>query len=196
MPVQTSSPAPGHTITPATPQDGPRIKALVIAAYEKYTPRIGKPPAPMLQDYTSIITASGDSTERIFVLRAARDSSSPTTYSGPDSDSTKDDLDVSGAISISHAPRSSALHVANVVVDPRSQGRGYGRVLLQFAESEARKGGCAALELYTNVAMWENVGLYAKMGFTETGRRVEEGYERVFFRKEIAAGEAEISEER
>jgi hypothetical protein len=33
--------------------------------------------------------------------------------------------------------------------------------------------------------MFENLGLYLKMGFVETGRREEDGFERVYFRKEL-----------
>jgi hypothetical protein len=43
--------------------------------------------------------------------------------------------------------------------------------------------------LYTNEAMVENRRLYARLGYAETGRRVEDGYRRVFFRKRLGAAQ-------
>lgn len=77
------------------------------------------------------------------------------------------------------------LQIGNVVVAPAAQGFGYGRVLLEFAERFGRNGGFVALTLFTNVKMHENFGLYAKMGYSEVGRRTESGYERVFFLKKL-----------
>ena len=54
-----------------------------------------------------------------------------------------------------------------------------------YAEDLARRRGYPAVTLFTNVKMHENIGLYAKLGFVETGRRTEAGYERVYFRKEL-----------
>jgi ribosomal protein S18 acetylase RimI-like enzyme len=57
---------------------------------------------------------------------------------------------------------------------------------MEFAEERARTQGRRSLTLYTNVKMWENLGLYRKLGFVEVGRRVQDGYERVFFEKDIS----------
>ncbi|KAG5752719.1 hypothetical protein H9Q69_007382 [Fusarium xylarioides] len=148
------------TLTRAEASDIPSIQSMVNAAYEKYIPRIGKPPAPMTADYFSQLT-----THDIFILRTTQ---SPV-----------------GALILQHEPDSDAIKVENLVVDPSAQGRGYGKVLMRYAEDFARSRGCNALELYTNVKMFENLGLYLKMGFVETGRREEEGFERVYFRKEL-----------
>ena len=43
----------------AAVEDVPAIKRIVLAAYEKYIPRIGKPPAPMTDDYHGHV-ASGN----------------------------------------------------------------------------------------------------------------------------------------
>ncbi|KAF5548850.1 acetyltransferase GNAT family [Fusarium mexicanum] len=144
----------------AQASDIPSIQSLVNAAYEKYIPRIGKPPAPMTADYVSLLT-----THDIFILQATQ---FPV-----------------GALVLHHDPDSDAIKIENLVVDPSAQGRGYGKVLMRYAEDFARSRGCNALELYTNVKMFENLGLYLKMGFAETGRREEDGFERVYFRKEL-----------
>ena len=55
------------------------------------------------------------------------------------------------------------------------------------SRARARAQGRPRLVLYTNVMMWENVALYGRWGFAETGRRREDGYERVYFAKDLAA---------
>jgi GNAT superfamily N-acetyltransferase len=67
----------------------------------------------------------------------------------------------------------------NFAVSPAAQGRGHGRALIAFAELEARHRGHADLRLYTNVLVTENLALYGRLGFRETGCVTEKGYERV-----------------
>jgi len=45
--------------------------------------------------------------------------------------------------------------------------------------------GFAELRLYTHEAMSENIALYRRLGFEETRRRQEDGYDRVFMRKSV-----------
>src|SRR5690348_18234901 len=73
----------------------------------------------------------------------------------------------------------------NIAVRPDRQGSGLGRRLVAFAESEARRLGYAELRLYTHEKMTENIALYTRLGFHETGRRHEAGYDRVFMTKPI-----------
>ncbi|KAF4446593.1 hypothetical protein F53441_9774 [Fusarium austroafricanum] len=150
------------SLTRAQPSDIPSIKAMVDAAYSKYIPRIGKPPRPMTVDYTSLLTST---THSIFTLRSADE--------------------IVGALVLNHEPGADRIKVENVVIDPSAQGRGYGGVLMRYAEDFAKARGCKALNLFTNVKMFENLGLYKKMGFVEYKRGVEDGYERVYFRKEL-----------
>lgn len=82
-------------------------------------------------------------------------------------------------------PEEDALFVENIAVDPQAQGKGYGRALLAFAEDEARRLGLTAIRLYTNAAMTENLAYYPRLGFRETDRREEDGYNRVFFEKRV-----------
>jgi len=75
--------------------------------------------------------------------------------------------------------------VAIVAVLPWKQGHGIGRALLSFADAEARRRGLPAIELYTNVAMTENLALYLRLGYVETERREEAGFSRVYYRKDF-----------
>ena len=76
--------------------------------------------------------------------------------------------------------------VDNVAVDPARQGLRIGRRLLEFVEVEAKRLGLPELRLYTNAKMTENLTLYPRLGWEETERRAEAGFERVFFRKRVA----------
>ncbi len=73
----------------------------------------------------------------------------------------------------------------NVAVDPAYQGKGCGRRLIEFAEAEARRQGFAQLDLYTHECMRENIAMYKRLGYAETERRSEHGYERVYMRKRL-----------
>jgi ribosomal protein S18 acetylase RimI-like enzyme len=73
--------------------------------------------------------------------------------------------------------------VNNVAVRPSYQGLGIGRMLLRFAESEARRQSFGSINLYTHERMVENQLLYAKIGYVEYDRRGENGYSRIYMRK-------------
>ena len=60
-----------------------------------------------------------------------------------------------------------------------------GRRLLAFAEAEALRRGYSEIRLYTHETMVENQRLYASIGYEETGRGTEAGYDRVFMRKPL-----------
>lgn len=158
-----STPPRNAIITKGTSNDVLAIQSMVTAAYSHYTARIGKPPAPMTADYDHLLT-----THDVFVLREGGEEGQAI-----------------GSIVLFSEEDSDAIQINNLVVDVTAQGRGYGRMLMMFAEDLTRQKGRKALELYTNVKMHENIGLYVKLGFHETGRRVEDGFERVYFRKEV-----------
>jgi GNAT superfamily N-acetyltransferase len=143
----------------ARPEDRAAVEAIVNAAYSIYVARIGKPPGPMLDDYAGLIAAGA-----VSVLE--------------DSDG------VTAAI-IVLLPRSDHLLLDNIAVRPDRQGQGLGRRLIAFAEAEARRLGHAELRLYTHEMMTENIALYTRLGFHETGRGHEAGYDRVFMTKPI-----------
>lgn len=151
----------GLAISRATTEDIPTIKSIVDAAYSKYIERIGKPPAPMTADYYQVIN-----THDVFVLQDP-------------------EKRIVGCIVLCLDSESDSIRIDNLVVDPLTQGRGYGRVLMNYAEDIARLQRCSALTLYTNVKMDENFRLYVKMGSAETGSKIEDGFERVYFRRPL-----------
>ena len=74
----------------------------------------------------------------------------------------------------------------NIAVRRDRQGQGLGRQLIAFAEEEARRRGLDEIRLYTHVTMVENIALYTRLGFVETGRGRDGGYELVFMAKRLA----------
>jgi GNAT superfamily N-acetyltransferase len=149
-------------IRPATPDDRAAVEAIVRAAYAVYIPRIGKPPGPMLDDYGALI--------------AARAVSVIDEYDG-----------IAALIVLPTKP--DHLLLDNVAVRPDRQGRGYGRALIDFAAGETRRLGLGELRLYTHRTMAENIALYTRFGFVETGRGIEAGYDRVFMTKYLRRAE-------
>jgi ribosomal protein S18 acetylase RimI-like enzyme len=148
-----------RSIRPAERGDAAVVRDLVRMAYSKYVERIGKEPAPMLEDYGALIRAGevwvwdeGGEVLGVLVMRSADDH----------------------------------LFVDNVAVAPGHQGRGLGRELLAFAEERAEREGLPEVRLYTNEKMHENLALYAKLGFEEIGRAVDGGYRRVLMRKRLS----------
>ncbi|KAK1976094.1 acetyltransferase [Colletotrichum cereale] len=152
----------GHSLVRASSGDVPALHSMIRAAYSKYIDRIGKEPAPMKADYNEVIKS-----QLVYVLR---------------NDKSRQAV---GAIILRHDPAADALHINNLVVAPAAQGHGFGRVLMRCAEDVARACHCTNLQLYTNVKMFENLVLYPKMGFVETERKTEDGYERVYFRRDL-----------
>ncbi len=147
-------------IRPARPEDAPAVRQLVQDAYGHYVARMGKPPGPMLDDYDRRI-ADGQA----WVL--------------------EDEGRLAGVLVLEDVS-GGALLLDNVAVAPSAQGKGYGRALVAFAEVEARRRGHGEVRLYTHVLMTENQALYGRLGFRETGRVSEKGYERVYMAKATA----------
>lgn len=141
-------------IRPADAADLPAVERIVRDAYTKYIARIGKPPGPMQDDYAALIRG-----HQVWVAGDP----------------------VRGAIVLLAEP--DHLLLDNVAVDPAAQGTGLGRALIAFAEAEARRRGYAELRLYTHQMMTENIALYRRTGWEETGRGEQNGFARVFFRK-------------
>lgn len=140
--------------------DRPGVARCAKAAYGLYLARMDRPPAPLLADYGALIAAG-----ELHVLVDRRD--------------------IVGFIVL--RPNPDHLFVENLAVDPGRQGRGHGRRLMAFAESHAGALGLAALRLYTNAVMRENIPFYENLGFAVTARRREDGYDRVYMGKRLAA---------
>lgn len=150
---------PLPVIRPARPDDRDAVEAVVHAAYSIYVDRIGKPPGPMLDNYTAQI-ADGS----VSVVE----------------DRTHN---IAGIIVL--IPCSDHLLLDNIAVRPEYQGQGFGRVLIEFAEGEADRLGYSRIRLYTHEKMTENIDLYRRIGFVESGRGQQGGYDRVFMVKDL-----------
>ena len=74
----------------------------------------------------------------------------------------------------------------NIAVAPGKQGKGHGRVLLEFAEAGRSQRGWHEIRLYTNALMTENIALYRRIGYVETARVTEKGFDRVYMTKHLA----------
>lgn len=146
-------------IRQASQADSETVQAIAEAAYGPYIPLIGKRPAPLQSDYAAQIA------EGIVYVHLSGEGS------------------VDGFV-VTY-PRDDHMMLENVAVDPAAQGSGAGSALLTFCEDEARRRGLAAVELYTNAKMTGNLGYYARRGYSETRRGIEEGFDRVQFRKEV-----------
>jgi GNAT superfamily N-acetyltransferase len=146
-------------IRPAGPSDCATVEAIVQTAYSIYVERIGRVPGPMLADYRVLIDRG--------IVTVLEDAGGVVT----------------GIIVLIR--KVDHLLLDNIAVRPDRQRRGCGRALIAFAEDEARRLGFAELRLYTHQKMIENLRLYARLGFVETGRGYEDGYDRVFMCKPV-----------
>lgn len=145
-------------IRPARLGEHEAVAACVRAAYSKYVGRIGREPAPMLADYAALIDESV-----VYVLA--------------------DGLVVAGVLVMK--PIGNALLLENVAVSPSYQGLGLGRELIRFVEKHTRESGLHEVNLYTNELMRENIAFYERLGYREIDRRLDDGFRRVFMRKEL-----------
>jgi ribosomal protein S18 acetylase RimI-like enzyme len=143
------------SIRKATPDDANRIRAIARAAYSKYVARIGREPAPMVADFATLIAAGST------VVAEHRDVIKGYMIGWPEAD---------------------AYFIDNIAVDPDHQGQGLGRYLIEYAAAQAKRLQLSAVRLYTNVAMTENLAMYAHIGFVETHRATEHGFERAYLR--------------
>lgn len=66
-------------------------------------------------------------------------------------------------------PRDGFMLVANVAVHPDHKGQGLGRAFMALAEAEALDQGFHELRLTTHADMPENIRLYARLGWKQSG---------------------------
>lgn len=142
----------------AGPADAQAIQQCVQAAYRHFVARIGQPPAPMLDDYARLVRERS-----IFVVSI--------------------DEAVAGVLVLRICAAGCVLE--NVAVDPAWQRRGVGRMLLAHAEQCAIAAGHGSISLYTNELMVENRYLYSRIGYREYDRRTEQGFSRIYMRKQL-----------
>ena len=149
----------GIRVRAAREADVPAVVRLVADAFAPFVARTGVVPAPLATDWPTVVSALG-------ALVALRDDR------------------VVGVLV--RWPHPDHVLVETLAVAPAEQGAGVGTVLLDTAERLAIELGVNAVRLCTNAAMTENLVYYPRRGFVETGRRVEHGFDRVWFEKRLA----------
>jgi len=147
------------SIRMAVPVDIPTLKDIAVRAYEPYIERMGQEPAPMRPDFAGHIAD-----DTVFVW---------------------DDGGVRAYAVIVIVIGEGEPLLENIAVDPKAQGEKLGSKLLNHVEMLLRQKGFGVVTLYTNVHMTENIAWYTRAGFAETRRGMQDGFERVFFRKEL-----------
>ncbi len=150
------------SIRPATAGDAEIVDAIAQSAFAHYTARIGRPPIPMSVDYAAAIEAG-----KVWVAG---------------------DRSTDGFVLLEDEDNSLLLDV--IAVAPAAQGSGVGAALLAFVDTEARARGYSRVTLYTNVKMTENLAYYPRHGYVETWRESVQGFERVFFAKDLGSDDA------
>lgn len=143
----------------AVPDDLQDVRECAEKAYQRYVARMGRTPAPVTADFAAQIAAG-----QVHVA-------------------TDDDARLEGFIVFYAKERHMFLE--NVAVLPQVEGQGIGKALITYCETEARREGLAAVHLYTNEVMTENLEMYPHMGYIEFARRREEGFSRVYFEKRL-----------
>jgi GNAT superfamily N-acetyltransferase len=151
-------------IRPAQPHDAVAVHTLVQDAYRHWIPRLGQVPSPMKDDYVQRVAA-----HQVWVLEVTGE--------------------IVGVVVLEEQPES--LFLENVAVLPSEQGKGYGRMLIAFAEQEAVRRGFPELQLCTNARMVENIAIYEYLGFTEFERIRGKGFERICLAKQVPADSPE-----
>ncbi len=144
----------------ASPADAPAIAALTDAAYAKYIPRIGRKPQPMTADYHQMAVE-----HPIWLL-----------YYGDQ---------LAGLLVLEFEPEEVLIY--SVAVRPDLQGHGLGHRMLALAEEQALQAGYRKMRLYTNEHFVENIELYRRAGYRETGREDYLGSRLVHMAKALEA---------
>ncbi len=147
-----------ETFRQATAEDVAAVIAITNEAYARYVPIIGRKPQPMETDYLPMIEAG-----EVWLI----------------------DVDGQLAGLIVLTDEADRLLIYSVAVRPTFQKRGLGRRLLDWAETRAAVYGYELVRLYTNALMVENIALYQRVGYTETGRETYKGGIIVYMEKRL-----------
>lgn len=152
------------TIRQAIPSDEAAIRACAKAAYQRYVAVIGREPAPMVADFAAQIAA-----RQIHVAV------------------NEDGVLLGFVVCFAKQDRQTGDHMflENIAVSPDAAGHGIGKALMAFCEDQARQTGLDEVRLYTKEKMVENLSIYPHLGYEETDRRQEDGFNRVFFKKKL-----------
>jgi ribosomal protein S18 acetylase RimI-like enzyme len=122
----------------ARPSDVADIRELIMAAYAKWVPVIGRAPKPMTVDYAEVIR------QHRFDLLHVGDSLAGL---------------IETCLAIDH------LLIVNVAVAPQWQRRGFGARLMAHAEQMAMASGLREVRLYTDQLLVDNIRFYRNLGY-------------------------------
>ena len=138
--------------------DAGRIAEIAKRAYQQYLPLMNKAPAPMDANYTRHILE-----DAVFVMCI-------------------DDRLAGYAVII--RAEDDGYWLDNIAIYPEFAGRGFGRLFIAWIENwlSARTD---TYQLYTNIVMTKNIDWYEKLGFQQTSQKIENGYQRVYFSKNL-----------
>jgi ribosomal protein S18 acetylase RimI-like enzyme len=145
-----------YSFRTATTADAPEMAALVNTTYGHYVERIGMLPRPMTDDYAKVIA-----NQQVTIA--------------------ENHGTIVGLIVLT--VDDEGFLIDNVAVDPSHRGKGLGRALLEFAETEARRRGFDSIYLYTHEKMTENLTIYSRIGYVEYDRRSQGEFSLVYMRK-------------
>jgi GNAT superfamily N-acetyltransferase len=152
----------GLSIRRATPADADAVSEITDLAYARYLPLLGRKPQPMTADHRAMIVD-----HQVWLL--------------VEGDRTL------AILELIDEPGCTLIYSA--AVRPKVQKRGLGRRLLAWAEREASHAGHERIRLYTNARMEDNLMLYARLGYAETGREPYMGSTLVHMAKDLPRDE-------
>ena len=148
-----------NIIRNASIQDLDVIREIALNAYEQYVDIVGKKPAPMIANFSEHLE-----NDKVFVVEGG-DGHKPIGY----------------AIVVT---KNGDYWLENIAVISTKVKKGVGTQLINYVEEYISKR-AKRYQLYTNVKMVQNIDWYRSLGFEETKRYTEDGFERVFFAKKL-----------
>ena len=158
-PASEDSALPGtFHIRPAEKGDIAFLQACAADAYAQYVEAIGRKPAPMVFDF------------------AAQLGELPIEIMESDGETVG---------YLVWYLNEDHLFLESIAIAERYQGKGHAKRAMAYLEGKTLAAGRVAIELYTNEKMTANLSLYPHLGFVETERRTEGGFNRVYFRKTL-----------
>jgi len=162
-----------HAIRNARPEDADRIQQIAHNAYSHYRSRMDRDPAPMLADFNNHIKI-----DTVFVISVEGEGE------GEDEGEGEGDNTINGyAILIEN---DDGWLLDNLAIDPNAQKSGMGKALVEHCEGFLKYLNVAKYRLYTNVAMHESLAWWLSLGFEETDRRLESGFNRIYMEKHLS----------
>ena len=137
------------------------LSQIAHAAYAQYVEAIGRAPAPMTADYARHLQR-----DHCLVALIGRSEQSIAV----------------GFVVV--VEKSDGYWIETIAVLPEFGGQGIGAKLVEAAEAFVARS-ADAVQLYTNAKMVRNLSWYPRLGYREVGRRREQGFDRVFFHKQL-----------